>query len=81
MVTWKQILDSILQFFQNIGDFANWLFTPLQVGEWDTENQFLLWVHGIIEQLLEQIDFAPIHILGIGTFTLLLIIGILKMVL
>lgn len=81
MATWHNILDWVLNFFSHIGDFATWLVTPIQVGEWNTEDSFTQWVHGIIEDLLEQINFAPIHILGIGTFTLLIVIGILKLVL
>lgn len=81
MITWYDILDTVLTFFQKIGDFANWLFSPIQVDAWDTDNGFLLWVHGIIENILENLNFRPVDILGIGAFTLLIVIGILKLVL
>lgn len=63
---WREILSFTLNIIKQMGDFANWLFTPL---EYDSVfGSILKNVWGI------TIWYRPVDLIGVGTLTTLVIL-------
>ena len=63
---WRDILSFTLQTFSKMGDFASWLFTPIQ---YDSVFSALLKRVWNIE-----VWYRPVDFIGVGTLSTLLIL-------